>query len=80
MLSEIVKVVVRKNVWFVGKLFGLSEKNFGLSEKYCPWPPPPKKKHGTHSATVFNKYKTFSVLIYTVISTRVEIGKTTFSD
>ena len=26
-----------------GKFFGLSEKIFGLSEKYCPCPPPQKK-------------------------------------
>ena len=30
--------------------FGLSEKIFGLLEKYCPCPPP-KKKHGTHGTT-----------------------------
>jgi hypothetical protein len=29
----------------------LSEKFFGLSEKYCPWPP---KKHGSHCAAAFS--------------------------
>ena len=33
-----------------GKFFGLSEKIFGLPEKYCPCPPPPLK-HWSHSAT-----------------------------
>ena len=32
-----------------GKIFGLSEKFSGLSEKYCPCPP--RKKHGSHGAT-----------------------------
>ena len=36
-----------------GKIFGLSEKNFGLSEKYCPWPP---QKHGSHGATDVDLY------------------------
>ena len=31
-----------------GKIFGLSEKCFGLSEKYCTWPP---LKHWSHGAT-----------------------------
>jgi hypothetical protein len=32
------------------KIFDLSEKFFGLSEKYCPWPPHPPK-HCSHGAT-----------------------------
>jgi hypothetical protein len=41
-------------------MFGLSEKFFGLSEKYCPWPP---QKHGTHGATVIQltPHRRFSV-------------------
>jgi hypothetical protein len=53
-------LVCRKNFWFVGK-------NFRFVGKVLPLAPP--KKHGTHSATVFNKYKTFSVLIYSYINT-----------
>ena len=55
MLSEIVKVVdggggggVRFKMLSSGKFFGLSEKIFGLPEKYCPWPP---LKHWSHGAT-----------------------------
>jgi hypothetical protein len=29
----------------------INENVFGLSEKYCPCPPPPLKKHGFHGAT-----------------------------
>ncbi len=52
MLSEIVKVVDRGGGRFKmlssGKFFGLSEKIFGLPEKYCPWP---LLKHWSHGAT-----------------------------
>ena len=48
MLSE------RRFKMLSGKIFGLSEKIFGLSEKYCPCPPPKKKKqHGSHGATAY---------------------------
>jgi hypothetical protein len=66
MLSEIVKVVEGGGGGFKmsssGKNFVLSENVFGLSEKYCPCPPPPLKKYGTHGATG-------------VTATNVEMGK-----
>ena len=40
-------LVCRKNFWFVGKIFRFVGKEL-------PLPPPPKKKHGTHGATVTN--------------------------
>ena len=71
MLSEIVKVVDggggggegRFKMLSSGKFFGLSEKIFGLPEKYCPWPP---LKHWSHGAT--------GIIIYAKTIGRLRLG------
>jgi hypothetical protein len=69
-----------------GIIFGLSEKMFGLSEKYCPWPPPPKKtwvprRHCLLNNTVILRSRacTFTVgCSHCHIQNSLQITKTSF--